>query len=238
MKDSILKYLYVFVFILVSFAPRYQGEDFRQAFGHDYKKADEWMRENYSDFKSKAVVYGIPVRKLQAIVFPEIIRYNAVYDFIETTALSLLYVESGNRYADFSIGCFQMKPSFAEQIEEEAEELLTANICQQLGFSGLMIPDTKENREARITRLSSLEGQLQYLLAFYMICELKLKDEKFNNETDRLRLLATSYNSGYNEPISEIRSAMKKKEFYTGKFITSSRYNYSDISVFWYNDSQ
>jgi len=56
--------------------------------------------------------------KMIAIVFPEMLRYNENLEEIETQLLKSLYVRFGNRYADFSIGYFQMKPSFAEKIEE------------------------------------------------------------------------------------------------------------------------
>lgn len=52
-----------------------------------------------------------------AIVSPELIRWTAFKDFFETTALELLYVKKGKTYADFSIGHFQIKPSFVEQLE-------------------------------------------------------------------------------------------------------------------------
>ncbi len=52
-----------------------------------------------------------------SIVLPELIRWNALQDIMETTALELLYVEKGKDGADFSIGYFQMKPSFIENLE-------------------------------------------------------------------------------------------------------------------------
>lgn len=55
-------------------------------------------------------------QRLQAIVFPEIMRYNGLKDGIETESLRTLYVQFGEDYADFSIGLFQMKPCFAQQL--------------------------------------------------------------------------------------------------------------------------
>ena len=52
-----------------------------------------------------------------AIAFPEILRYNAFSDLIETTSNRLLYINGGRTASDFSIGLFQMRPSFVEDLE-------------------------------------------------------------------------------------------------------------------------
>ena len=52
-----------------------------------------------------------------AIAFPEIIRYNAFSDLIEITSNRILYINGGKTASDFSIGLFQMKPSFVEDLE-------------------------------------------------------------------------------------------------------------------------
>ncbi|HMR44504.1 MAG TPA: hypothetical protein PKC40_11755, partial [Saprospiraceae bacterium] len=57
-------------------------------------------------------------REVMAVVFPEMIRYNLVKDFFETSALELIYANLGSREVDFSIGIFQMKPSFIEKLED------------------------------------------------------------------------------------------------------------------------
>jgi len=54
-----------------------------------------------------------------SIVFPELIRFNAIQDKIETFALQSLYVKYGKDYANFSVGPFQVKPSFAESLEKD-----------------------------------------------------------------------------------------------------------------------
>ena len=57
-------------------------------------------------------------RTALSIVFPEVIRFNSFSDFIETKTLEWVYVDYGAEKADFSIGLFQMKPSFIEKLEE------------------------------------------------------------------------------------------------------------------------
>ncbi len=62
----------------------------------------------------------------RAIVFPETVRYSFLQNQAEIAGLMVLYVKYGSAYADFSVGRFQMKPSFAEQIEHDARELKIA----------------------------------------------------------------------------------------------------------------
>lgn len=52
-----------------------------------------------------------------SIVFPEIIRWNEFQDVIEISADRTLYVNGGSKLGDFSLGSFQMKPSFIESLE-------------------------------------------------------------------------------------------------------------------------
>ena len=60
-----------------------------------------------------------------AIVFPELIRYSKLQDVIESNDLKVLYVQFGDTYSNFSIGRFQMKPSFCEQLEKDYNKYVT-----------------------------------------------------------------------------------------------------------------
>jgi len=229
-----MKFLYVITIILVSSCLSSKGEDYHLVFGNDYQKAEKFLMEKKVVFEEKAAQYDIPSEILMAIVFPEIIRYNTVYDFIESTSLSLLYAGQGRKYADFSIGMFQMKPSFAEQIEVDVVHYLEKDVSDALGFSPSSPADNEENRQERILRISSFEGQLNYLIAFYLISSTRFSHVHFENIEDRVQFFSTCYNTGYQKTLNEIKAAMKNEEFHTGKLTSSRRYNYSDISVFWY----
>ena len=67
--------------------------------------------------------YDVSYPMAIAVVFPEIVRYSAIRDKIEITLLKALYINLGEDYADFSIGQFQMKPSFAEALHKKAPML-------------------------------------------------------------------------------------------------------------------
>jgi hypothetical protein len=226
-------YLIIFLFCFSSFTPL--GED---GFKKEYRQADEWLKQHQQLIVSKAAMHGIPPRMLMAIVFPELVRYNAVYDFMETTALSILYVQSGARYADFSIGHFQMKPSFAEMVEQDALKLLNPTTLRMLNLQQGVKVDDEVQRRARINRLESIEGQMDYLVAFYRILEQRTGSMKFNSDEAKLRYYATCYNSGYRKSSEEIGQAMKQKYFHTGKLMSSATYNYAELSLEWYTNDQ
>ena len=63
--------------------------------------------------------FGIRTELAVAVVFPELVRYSALMDFMETTAVKALYQQKGVKGADFSIGRFQMKPSFVADLERQ-----------------------------------------------------------------------------------------------------------------------
>jgi hypothetical protein len=218
---------------LMAFAPQ---TDMRVSPGtdRDHQRADAWLARHEALISAKARDHGIPPRHLMAIVFPELVRYNAVYDFMETAALSLLYVQSGTRYADFSIGQFQMKPSFAEMVEADALNILDDQTRKRLSFSALRVMDDEASRRARINRLETVEGQVDYLVAFYLICTHRTRAMQFTSEAEKLRYLAACYNSGYRRTEAEIRKAMQQKAFHTGRLTGGDMYNYSDFSLAWY----
>lgn len=225
-------YLIMMLFCFSSFTPL-REDDIKHELEKEYREADAWLKQHQQLIQSKAGMHGIPQRMLMAIVFPELIRYNAVYDFMETTALSILYVQSGARYADFSIGHFQMKPSFAEMIEQDAQKLLDPTTLKMLNLQRGHVDDEVQRR-ARINRLESVEGQLDYLVAFYRIMEQRTRSMTFNSDEEKLRYYATCYNSGYWKPVEEISRAMKQKYFHTGKLMSTATYNYAELSLEWY----
>ncbi len=117
-----------------------------------------------------------------AIVFPELIRYAQLRDRIEMLALSTLYVQYGDKYADFSVGRFQMKPSFARQIEEDCPEVFR----KRLGIAG---QDPVSDRRERLDRLRKPESQLCYLLCFCEIMDQRFKEYIWPHEERAFRCM-------------------------------------------------
>ena len=145
-----------------------------------------------------------------AIAFPEILRYNAFSDLIETTSNRLLYINGGKTASDFSIGLFQMKPSFVEDLEnyvansEKLEKYKTVQIRNKT---------EKATREERVNRLENFHWQLYYLKIFWTVMDDKYSQIIFENKKDKLRFYATAYNYGFTRPLKEILSFQYQKIF-------------------------
>jgi hypothetical protein len=191
--------------------------NYRKVFGKDYEWAENWIKRNDKIFTVYSAKYNIPAKELKAIIFPELIRYNRVFDAIQIESLKYLYVTEGKQYADFSVGFFQMKPSFAERVELEADAL----------FGYTNSKDNETSRRERLVRLTGTETQLNYLCAFYRLCEKKFPSCKSEAAADRIKFFATAYNAGYHLSLDKLRDLQSRKHF--------SGYNYSDISLYYFN---
>ena len=88
------------------------------------KKARISKKESRIRMEPLLAKYHVSYPVAISIIFPEIVRYSALRDKVEISLLKTLYVNLGEDYADFSIGQFQMKPSFAEAIRRKADSVL------------------------------------------------------------------------------------------------------------------
>ena len=162
-----------------------------------------------------------------AIVAPEISQYSSVSNFMEMRALFISYRNFGR--GDFSVGHFQMKPSFIEDLEKEirSDKQLSGRYKQNLP-SGSDI----EKRETRLERLASLEWQLKYLQVFIDVVKIKTRNLKFKSAEEKLKYWATLYNSGFHSNQQRVASMQKKNYFPRG----SKKFNYSDVALEFYTE--
>lgn len=166
-----------------------------------------------------------------AIVAPEIARYQQINDKLETRALELLYVNLGDDYANFSIGYFQIKPSFVEQLEHE---ILKSYFLEQQ-FSGLLIDATLshvQRRSIRVQRLKDMHWQVQYLCCFLHYANHYFAEFDFSCKTDRLQYYASLYNSGIYTPPENIPALLQTRYF--PNFAFRPNLNYADVAVEFY----
>jgi hypothetical protein len=207
--------------------------DYPAIFGKDYQFAvglieqEAWMADTL-------LGHGLDPDFALSIVFPELIRYSSIIDYAQLTGLEVLYVQYGTGYADFSVGWFQMKPSFAERIEAD---LLRNRLEDSFPSLSHLRPDTSSSADSRRERLLRLKDpyfQLLYLEAFIRIVDDKYSSLMCDSESGRLAFYATAYNTGYFKNESVIREEMKKKRFYKGMDATPERYSYADISLSYY----
>jgi len=202
-------------------------------FPEDYSAALNFVTTNSSKFKSTALKYKHDAVFTTAIVFPEIMRYSVLQDFIETSALELAYTNYGSTVADFSIGRFQMKPSFIESVEHEIQKKDSLNtIFSEIIFKSNITEI--EKRKTRLQRLQSINWQIIYLNAFISICDVRFKDLDFESKTDKLLFYATAYNAGfYNKP-DAIRIKTTQPYFPYGTKYKGTQYVYGDVATYYY----
>lgn len=138
----------------------------------------------------------------ESVVWPEMERYSRLQDLMETTANYGAYVTTG-KGPDYSIGQFQMKPSFVEELEKA---WMRSGLARQydLWFD---TDNTATARRIRITRLQKEEWQVIYvgvflrlLYASYGSFNKKGEHTQDGLETlpvqEQVRLAATAYNRG------------------------------------------
>jgi hypothetical protein len=208
-----------------------QPLNYQDIFGHDWQNALAFVGINKNWVEPKLDKYNISYPMAIAVVFPELVRYSAVRDKIEITLLKALYINLGNDYADFSIGPFQMKPSFAEMVREKAT-IVMGRKSKSLFKNRSEYTDNKTFRAAIVTELEDPETEINYLIAFFKICESSF-NIKWKDENDKLRFFATAYNYGFNKKAEQIKSMTDKKFFNTRVFKTDN-FSYADIASFWY----
>ena len=215
------------MFLLIASSCINRGRDFKDIFGQKYLEAEEYL-DNNKWIKDSIAKCGVDPHLAISVVFPELIRYSAVKDLVETRGLEVLYTQYGSEYADFSIGRFQMKPSFANRLENDWNLLLN-NLPLNCNIKPFELSDNPEARIQRLMRLKDEKWQVKYLAMFLKIINLKHKID-LNN----ISFLASAYNSGYwNDSIAIIEKG-KRNFFYTGLIKSNEVYNYSEISEYYY----
>jgi len=209
-----------------------QPPDYAVIFGNDWQKALLFLEEKNSWIRPALAKFDIPYDEAVAVVFPELVRYSALRDKMETTMLKTLYRNLGDDYANFSIGVFQVKPSFAEEIQERVfsgtDKELKALFRKRSSF-----PNKRLYRASIISDLENPETELNYIIAFYLLCERRFGNE-WPDTGSKIMFLATAYNTGNLRNKREIE-AMTGKKFFSTKLFKGETYPYADVALFWYN---
>ena len=167
-----------------------------------------------------------------SIVFPEMMRYSAFRDEIETRVTSVMY-SCGSDSLICSIGYMQMKPNFASHIERCIQKY--PDLEERYGMLNQQGNDfTFDQRRDRIKRLKTLDFQIQYLSAFidYAVKRYHLSDKDTEYQ---LRILSTAYNAGLSYSEKDLMDITKVKAFPNGTNAKGSLWNYSDLTVQFYN---
>jgi hypothetical protein len=241
-----MKKLYLYIIIIVLSCSNCQNDkqpiQFRninllnknlQPFDKDFEYALKFLSENE---KMLSKVLGVETQQkieILATVFPEMIRWNQFQDLVELSADKTLYVNGGKELGDFSVGYFQMKPSFIEDLENYISKNDSLN---QLNQIVLNLKSEKENRRERMQRLEDFEWQLKYAYAYWLVANDKFREIKFQDQEAKIRFFATAYNVGFQKSIEVIRKWEVKKAFPYGVNYTETQNAYSDFSIEFFNN--
>ena len=153
------------LFFFYSAAFSLDAAAYRRDFEEEWKEAESYARE-IRPLLLAALGDEFLADVGMAVVFPELSRYSYIRDVAETSALELFYIISGR--SNFSIGKFQMKPSFALMIERDA------HACCRLAYPELFQTGAsdKEDRILRIARLTNHLRQVEYFAVFLRLAAL------------------------------------------------------------------
>jgi hypothetical protein len=222
------------ILFLVCFSGSILAKDSYEVYFRDEREeVAKFLQANQQKMAQKAIKFHHENDFVTAIVYPELLRYNYIQDFIETSGLELIYMRYGAKTADFSIGHFQMKPSFAEHIEKYIEK----NAVDFQQYKKLIITQKTtplKQRKLRLTRLKQMDWQLTYLHAFIAICDHKFHFIKFTTSKDRLRFFAACYNIGFHKKYQNILQNENSNTFPNGPKYLGTQFCYASIACAYY----
>jgi hypothetical protein len=199
------------------------------------READIFLEKKQEVIGKAARTFKVPAAEAVAIGFPELIRYQLVKDLFETTALELLYADLGSREVDFSIGPFQMKPSFVEDLENAIQDC--SSVFPDLQWVAFYEEtNVKKQREIRLDRMQTFEWQLNYLFSFYRLASKCFEDEVFCRKSDQIAFFASAYNLGFKAERTTIRKWISNEIFPYGKKYNGPQLSYAKLAVRYYQE--
>lgn len=225
---TILKIQFLALCLFLLSTANYAQADYPRIFGQKFTSAVQFYHQHQREIQSACIEHKREMQATLSLVFPELIRYNANRDAVEMMGNRVLYVNLGGEYGDFSVGCFQMKPTFIEKMEQFIKDNPNK---MQLFASLAQYTESNESdiRKARLQRLSLLKWQLNYLFCFLTIIDTRFPHLS-SEEENRLRFYATAYNRGFDCSESEIIKWKNRKSYPDGYLYNAYQHNYSDIS--------
>ena len=163
-----------------------------------------------------------------SIVLPEISQYSHLENIVQTRLLYVTYLQCGQ--GNFSVGYFQMKPSFAQKIES----LIQRDKKLSNDFGDLIIKEQSDYdiRYERLTRLNNLKWELRYLEAFFILAERRLRGWPHSElPLFKLKYLSTLYNGGLDLSLKDVEKLLTCAQF---PHLSSKSFNYSSCAIEFY----
>lgn len=223
-KQLILLWLLLVISSATAFSTNYP-----KVFGNDWTAAASYVSERHDEWRKEFSLFGVDERIAVAVIFPELIRYCMWKDEIERAAVNGLYISKGRAGANFSIGRFQMKPSFAEDVEDAWNH---SSLAREYGFS-FNLQQNSDARRSRIRRLGTEQGQCRYLAIFIRLLQLRHPQLLRMSQEEQVRFLATAYNYSFTASWDDIIRMQSQCHFHTDVLKTRNTrfYCYSAIAV-------
>lgn len=208
------------------------AQEYARLLTDEWKQVAGYVAVHRTAWEEVFASLDVDPAECEAIVFPELLRYSRLQDGLEKAMVQTLYVQAGSAKGDFSIGMFQMKPSFAEEVEE-------AWMHSPLRQKYKLYFDRQPNRFSRSQRIERLgdEGwQCVYLALFVRLMFLREPLLRELPAKERVCLLATAYNYSFTAPLDTLRRWQSRRSFHfdllPGK--KTDYYSYAGIAVEWY----
>lgn len=219
--------------LMCSMAVVSSAQTYRHQLHDEWTKAEETVCLRHESWESVFSSLETDSSVCVAVVFPEILRWSKLKDIFEQAALKDRYVKEGTKGADFSIGLFQMKPSFAEKVEAAWME---SNMCHKYGLY-FDLQDTNEARRRRISRLSDENWQCVYLAVFIHIMHERVPAVAAMTAEEQVSILATAYNRDLEAPLSSLVRWSETPTFHLDIIPTKNTqyYIYAAIASEWFS---
>ncbi len=209
------------------------SEDFQKALGGRYLVALEYVKTRGDSWCRQLESLGADPRTLVPVIFPELLKYSLFRNEVESLGLAVLYVTGGMERGGFSIGRFQMKPSFIEALEARLAAVphLPGPLEGIIDFQGKA--DENARRALRLDRLREEKWQVLYLAGFSFVANSRFDLESLSDE-ESVRFLSAAYNRGFWFSPEEICTAETWRLFPRGSAGPPGPFRYSDIAVDFY----
>jgi hypothetical protein len=209
-----------------------QPPRYRALLGAHYESALDYLASRSTSLIATLRNAGQDPDLLVPVVFPELVRYSIIRDRIEITGLKVFYVYLGGEFADFSIGRFQMKPSFVEELEKAVRRYRLRAFFELLDYGDTR--DEREIRRARVARLEQEFWQERYLACFGAVLTRRFPHEQAMKPEERIEFAAAAYNRGFWKSEGDIRQSAQRALFPYGTEYPGLQYRYSDVAVGFY----
>ena len=222
--------LVLLLFFCYSLSHAQNRQCFSQKYPKHYCNALNWLSEKYSFADSVIRHFGLETQDVLSIGLPECSRFSDVSNFFECTSNHYFYVTLGSEYSNFSVGRFQMKPSFIEQLEKYISNEKNLSAYHKYINQNLR-KDEKITRKERLARLASEEWQLIYLCAVYSYLEFKYKNKKWLNKEEKIEFFALAYNRGFWHNEDDIFRWKNICLFPSGRTDSINNYTYGEVAL-------